>query len=136
VGIPSYVVEPQTIFVDFLKDVLTDAGLEVLCVDNRVDPHRLLEVQPRMLFIDLDFTEEPDPLEAIRKSRAVLPEALICVYTDNQKPGWPDSCQLAGANGVLSKASKSDEVADGIRMMIICGNYTDPRAHRVRAASL
>ena len=131
-GIPSYIVEPQTIFVDFLKDVLTDAGLDVLHIDAKIDPAHLLTVQPRMLFVDLDFVEDTDPLEAIRKSRSVLPDALICVYTNEQRPAWADSCRSAGANGVLSKASASPEVAEGLRMMIICGNYTDPRVNEVR----
>ena len=108
-GFPSCLVEAQSLFVPCLSAVLTGVGLDVLHVSASIDVGMLGRLRPRVLFVDLDCVEEA-PLERLRVSRAVLPNALICVYTDQRGPLWFDQCRAAGADCVIDKASPESDM--------------------------
>jgi len=63
-----HLIEPQHLFVPALIDVFTEAGLFVDYVGAELDPRRLLDDQPDLIFIDTDFLNEPLEKSKVRVS--------------------------------------------------------------------
>jgi DNA-binding NarL/FixJ family response regulator len=124
--VESYVVEPQSLFVPYLVDVLGRAEMRVVRVAGTLDVDDIGRAHPEALFVDTDFLDG-DPAEALSALRAVLPRALICAYTDGTGPARADRLRLAGADCVLSKRSGQYEITEGVRVARETGGYTDPR---------
>jgi DNA-binding NarL/FixJ family response regulator len=106
--------------------VLKRAGLPISPSVASLDVLELGEIAPDALVADLDNLAV-DPLERLRQLRFVLPACIIVVYTGNKTRFWGLDCHLAGANGVLSKASTEVELAFGVRSALRNGCFTDPR---------
>lgn len=121
----SYVVEPQSLFVPYLSDVLAGAELRVVRVAPTLDVDDIRASRPEALFVDTDFLDV-DPADAVSAMRAVLPRAFICAYTDGEG-ARADRLRFAGANCVLSKRSGPGEIADALRTARTKGSFTDPR---------
>ena len=122
----SYVVEPQSLFVPYLADVLGRAEMRVVRVAGALDVDDIARTRPEALFVDTDFLD-CDPADALSALRAVLPRALICAYTDGSGASRADRLRQAGADCVLSKRSGQHEIAEGVRVARETGGYTDPR---------
>jgi len=123
--VDSYVVEPQSLFVPYLSDVLARAELRVIRVAPTLDVEDIRDSRPEALFVDTDFLDI-DPADAVSAMRAVLPRAFICAYTDGAGAG-ADRLRFAGANCVLSKRSGPGEITDALRTARTRGSFTDPR---------
>jgi len=100
--VDSYVVEPQSLFVPYLSDVLAGPTLDV---DDMRASH------PEALFVDTDFLDV-DPADAVSAMREALPRAFICAYTDGE---GADRLRFAGANCVVSKRSGAREITSALR---------------------
>lgn len=116
--------DPQDI--PLLGAALKSAGESPLTVVARLDVTELGKLAPDVLVVDLDKAKT-DRLELLRQLRFVLPECVMIVYTADPKPGWARSCHLAGANALLSKLSDESQLANGLRLGIRGGCFTDPR---------
>jgi DNA-binding NarL/FixJ family response regulator len=123
--VDSYVVEPQSLFVPYLSDVLARAELRVVRVAPTLDVDDIRASRPEALFVDTDFLDV-DPADAVSAMRAVLPRAFICAYTDGEG-ARADRLRFAGANCVLSKRSGAGEITDALRTARSRGSFTDPR---------
>jgi DNA-binding NarL/FixJ family response regulator len=123
--VDSYVVEPQSLFVPYLSDVLARAELRVVRVAPNLDVDDIRATGPEALFVDTDFLDV-DPADAVSAMRAALPRAFICAYTDGAG-SRADRLRFAGANCVVSKKSGPGEVADALRTARARGAFTDPR---------
>ena len=110
----SYVVEPQSLFVPYLSQVLETAEMRVVRVATYLDVDDIRRTGPEALFVDTEFLEM-DPAEALSAMRAALPRAFICAYTDGEGPSRADRLRYAGANVVLSKRLGPGEIADNLR---------------------
>ena len=86
----------------------------------------LAKMAPDILIVDLDRLDV-DPLEMLRRLRFVLPGCIIIVYTAILECNWARDCHLAGANGLLCKASDETELVLGLVQAIRSGCWTDPR---------
>ena len=124
--VESYLVEPQSLFVPYLADVLGRAEMRVVRVSTTLDVDDIGRTRPEALFVDTDFLD-CDPADALSALRAVLPEALICAYTEGSGASRADRLRYAGADCVLSKRSGQHEIAEGVRVARETGGYTDPR---------
>ena len=120
----SYVIEAQDIFLPALSETLVAAGLDIVKVASQPDMHSLLQTKPEAVFIDLDFVDR-DPLETINVVRTLLPEALLCIYTNASRAKWAQSCLSAGANAVISKASTREAIILGLRRAAATGTFVD-----------
>ncbi len=109
----SYVVEPQSLFVPYLSDVLAGAEMRVVRVAASLDVDDIRATRPEALFVDTDFLDV-DPADAVSAMREALPRAFICAYTEGEGPR-ADRLRFAGANCVLSKRSGPIEVTDALR---------------------
>lgn len=109
----SYVVEPQSLFVPYLSDVLERAELKVVRVSPTLDVEDIRATSPQALFVDTDFLDI-DPADAVTAMRAALPRAFICAYTDGEGPR-ADRLKFAGANCVIPKRYGAREVQQALR---------------------
>ncbi len=106
--------------------VFERAGMPVGPSVASVNVVELGRLAPDVLVCDVDALDV-DRLEMLRQLRFVLPACIIVVYTIDAARTWAISCHLAGANGVLSKASTETELVAGIRGARRNGCFTDPR---------
>jgi DNA-binding NarL/FixJ family response regulator len=111
--VDSYVVEPQSLFVPYLSDVLARAEMRVVRVAPTLDVDDIRAARPEALFVDTDFLDV-DPADAVSAMRAALPRAFICAYTDGEG-ARADRLRFAGANVVLSKRYGDTEITDALR---------------------
>jgi DNA-binding NarL/FixJ family response regulator len=123
--VDSYVVEPQSLFIPYLSDVLAGAEMRVVRVSTTLDVDDIRNSRPEALFVDTDFLDV-DPADAVTAMRAALPRAFICAYTDGHG-ARADRLRFAGANCVLSKRSGEREITDVLKVARQRGTFTDPR---------
>ncbi len=109
----SYVVEPQSLFVPYLSDVLARADMRVVRVAPTLDVDDIRATSPDALFVDTDFLDV-DAVDAVSAMRQVLPRAFICAYTEGEG-ARADRLRFAGANCVISKRSGAHEVTQALR---------------------
>jgi DNA-binding NarL/FixJ family response regulator len=126
---PAFVVEPQTIFVDRLDDVLRAAGFDVVAVSKDLDADAIAAAAPELVFIDPDFAFV-DPREAVRTLLTVAPQALVCVYTQRCGGELGRACVAAGARCVVSKHAGEDEIVAILKEVSLGGTYVDRRVDR------
>lgn len=112
--------------IPLISSAFKGAGEPVLSIVARLDVVELSRLAPEVIVADVDGLEV-DKLEILRQLRFVLPNCTIVVYTADTNGSWGRACHLAGANGVLSKASNEAQLAGGLRHAIRDGCFTDPR---------
>jgi DNA-binding NarL/FixJ family response regulator len=128
-SIPLGIIEPQRLFAPFLTQVLSEAGFSVIISLETLSLDELGRNEPTVVFIDIDFIDV-DPINALRQTRQVVPNATICAYTGNTEEGWSAACIRAGANCVVSKSAVPSEIVAGIQRALRLGSYVDPRFER------
>lgn len=106
--ITGYLLEPQQLFVPYLKALLGDAGVKVDHVRPTPDLAHIMYAQPQLLFIDLDFVDS-DHADLIRVLRSVLRDTLICVYVGVGN-GKNKLLEAAGADCVLPKSADEPQL--------------------------
>ena len=109
-----FVVEPQELFVDRLRQVLTQAGLDVIGVSVDINLGAIVASEPNVVFLDADFLGD-DPRNAVREINGVAEGATICVYTQGRGENLVGSCC------VLSKGSTEDELLHALRALLADG---------------
>ncbi len=103
-----HLIEPQHLFVPALVDVFTEAGLFVDFVSAQVDPRKLLDDQPDLVFLDTDFIDEP--LESVRLAHVLAPKAQIYVYSSATSDAIARAFTAAGADVVLEKSADRRQI--------------------------
>jgi DNA-binding NarL/FixJ family response regulator len=127
-----HLIEAQALFVPTLEEVFVELGLDIRSVSSDVDMHRLLEDQPDVLFLDVDFVNQ-EPLRLVNALRLLLPDSVICVYTSQRSPDWAKACHFAGATGVFSKNAHRNEIVAGMHEALRKETFTDVRLRNERA---
>ena len=108
-----HLIEPQHLFVPALIDVFTEAGLFVDFVGAELDPRRLLDDQPDLVFIDTDFVNEP--LEVVRIAHVLVPLSQVYVYAATASETVTKTFHAAGADVVLEKSADRRAIVQGLR---------------------
>lgn len=121
-----HLIEAQALFVPALEEVFSDVGLSLLAVSSDVDLHALLEAQPDVVFVDVDYVSE-EPLRLINLLRTLVPNGIICVYASERSTQWAKACHLAGATAVFSKNARRGEIIGGMRDAMHRRTFTDVR---------
>jgi DNA-binding NarL/FixJ family response regulator len=106
-----YLIEAQSLFVPVLTDVFQEAGLELRGVSSDADPRSLLDAQPDIVFIDIDYVAQ-EPVSLIGVLRTLLPKSAIYVYTS--VASWVKE-RLPGATAVFSKRQDREHIVAGLR---------------------
>ena len=108
-----HLIEPQHLFVPALVDVFSEAGLFVDYVGAELDPRRLLDDQPDLVFLDTDFINEP--LEGVRLAHVLVPRAQIYVYSSATSDAITRAFMSAGADVVMEKSTDRRTIVQGLR---------------------
>jgi DNA-binding NarL/FixJ family response regulator len=108
-----HLIEPQHLFVPALIDVFSEAGLFVDYVGAELDPRRLLDDQPDLVFIDTDFL--PEPVETVRVAHVLVPNAQIYIYSSTLTDAVVAGYSSAGADLVLEKSADRRAIVQGLR---------------------
>ena len=111
--------------IPLVGSALRDAGESSITRVSRLNVAELRNLAPDVLVADIDRVGT-DSLELLRQLRFVLPDCVMIVYTAVSTSTWARACHLAGANGLLSKASDESQLANGMRRAIRGGCFTDP----------
>lgn len=108
-----HLIEPQDLFVPALVDVFNEAGLQVDAVGPAIDPRRLLDDKPDLIFFDTDFLDKP--LEDVRLAHMLVPKAAIYVYASARTDAMVRAYVAAGAAVVLQKSADRRSIVQGLR---------------------
>jgi DNA-binding NarL/FixJ family response regulator len=103
-----HLIEAQHLFVPTLVEVLEEARFVVSYTGAGLDPRRLLDDDPDIVFLDADFLEEP--LEGVRLAHVLVPKARICVYASVPNPVRKRAFVSAGADLVLEKTADRRQI--------------------------
>jgi DNA-binding NarL/FixJ family response regulator len=125
-AIPVGIIEPQRLFAPFLTQILSEAGFSVVATLETMSLDEIGRHEPTVVFIDIDFIDV-DPIAALRRLRALVPNATLCAYTGNPETGWAATCSRAGANCVISKSATPTEIIEGICCALRVGAFVDSR---------
>ena len=110
-----HLIEPQQLFVPALVDVFSEAGLAVDHVAAQLDPRLLLEKQPDLVFLDTDYINEP--LETVRLSHVLVPQAQIFVYATAPSDTVLRAFTSAGADVVLEKSAERRAIVQALHLV-------------------
>jgi DNA-binding NarL/FixJ family response regulator len=110
----TYVIEPQSIFTDFLRRCLHGAGLEVVATSQVVDGKDIAAHAPAAVFVDVDFFERGGP-NALCRIRQALPHAALIAYSASEDPAYAASCYVSGASAVISKCAGEEHLISDLR---------------------
>jgi DNA-binding NarL/FixJ family response regulator len=108
-----HVVEPQVLFVPTLLDVFEEAGFGVDRVEDEIRPETLLDEQPDVVFLDVDYLA--DPLRSVRLAHVLAPAATIFVYGGVQGRRAREAFIAAGASLVLEKSAERSLIVAALR---------------------
>jgi DNA-binding NarL/FixJ family response regulator len=106
-AITAYLLEPQAIFIPYLNALLHESGVNVDHVRVDVDLSHIMEANPDVLFIDIDFAGREN-LKLIRLARSVLLRTLICVYANVDDETKMDELLRAGADCIVPKSADEE----------------------------
>lgn len=111
-----YLIEAQSLFVPTLADVFREAGFELRGVSGDADARTLLDAQPDVVFVDIDYVAQ-EPVRLIGILRAILPRAAICIYTSISK--WVKGRRFPGATAVFGKDEDRQQIVAGLQTDVI-----------------
>jgi len=114
VVVRTYLIEPQTVFVSYLTDILAHAGMNVVATKDDVDPRDIAVYDPVVVFVDVDFFER-GAANAICRIRQSTRSAMVIVLTENDDPTFEAACYISGASSVVFKRSGGDQLIAAVR---------------------
>ncbi|MGP6157346.1 MAG: response regulator [Vulcanimicrobiaceae bacterium] len=113
----TYLIEPQLLFVPFLKRLLSGAGLQVVATGDEIDAKDLSLHDPDVVFVDVDFFER-GALNALCRIRQSLRSAAVIAFSDTEDANFEASCFISGASAVVSKAASADQLLRTLRSVL------------------
>ncbi len=117
----TYLIEPQTIFVPFLRRVLSSAGFDVIATSPGVDGRDISAHDPAAVFVDIDFLERSGPT-AICRIREAARSAAVIALSETNDPLFAATCVISGASAVCSKHDGEEKLLRTLRRAAFDGN--------------
>jgi DNA-binding NarL/FixJ family response regulator len=108
-------IERQTLFAPFLKQLLTRDGARVVSSGPLPSARRLLQLRPDIVCVDVD-TLKQSAFSGLRRLRRVLPQSRIVAYTGQVDPAWTALAKSVGADVVLGPESDDNDVVAATRL--------------------
>jgi DNA-binding response OmpR family regulator len=100
-----------------LINLLKANGVTVERVRSDLDLADLMQEKTELFFVDADFFES-DTSEVIRIMRALVGEALICVYVGIPNAEERARLRAAGADCVIPKSADEAEFGSALRALL------------------
>jgi DNA-binding NarL/FixJ family response regulator len=110
----TYLIEPQAIFVPYLRRMLESAGLDVIATHHTVDGKELAAHAPHAVFVDIDYFDRSGPT-MICRIREALRNAVVIALSETTDPTFRATCVISGANAVCSKKDGEESVLRSLR---------------------
>jgi CheY-like chemotaxis protein len=113
----AYVIEPQLMFVDYLQQLLAEAGLTVVATSNEINAKDIAAHDPSAVFVDVDFFVRGGP-NALCKIRQATRSAAVIAFCNSNDPMYAASCLISGADAVISKEAGEERVLRSLRQAL------------------
>ena len=110
----TYLIEPQTIFVPFLRRVLSRAGYDVVATSASVDSRDISAHDPAAVFVDIDYLERHGPT-ALCRIREAAQGAAVIALSETTDPLFKATCVISGATALCSKADGEEKLMSTLR---------------------
>ncbi len=127
----AYLIEPQTIFVPYLRGMLARAGFDVVATSQGVDSRDILAHDPAAIFIDIDYLERSGPT-ALCRIREATQTAAVIALSETTDALFAATCTISGATQLCSKADGEEQLMRTLRTV---ARAKDARPERAAAAS-
>jgi DNA-binding NarL/FixJ family response regulator len=126
-----YLIEPQTIFVPFLRGMLARAGFDVVATSQGVDSRDIAAHDPAAVFIDIDYLERSGPT-AICRIREATQTAAVIALSETTDELFAATCMISVATELCSKGEGEEQLLRTLRAL---AHAQDARPERAAAAS-
>jgi DNA-binding NarL/FixJ family response regulator len=113
----TYLIEPQSIFVPFLRRILSSAGFDVIATNPGVDGRDITAHAPAAIFVDVDYLERSGPT-ALCRIREVARTARLIAFSESNDAMFAATCVISGANAVCSKGDGEDKLVRALRRAV------------------
>jgi DNA-binding NarL/FixJ family response regulator len=113
----TYLIEPQTIFVPFLRRVLSNAGFDVIATSQSVDGSDISAHDPAAIFVDVDYMERGGPT-ALCRIREVARSAQLIALSDSSDAMFAATCVISGADAVCYKGDGEEKLLRALRQAV------------------
>ena len=110
-------IEPQLVFLGYLRQILAEAGLTVVATSNQIDAKDIAAHDPAAIFVDLDFFDRGGP-NALCKIRQATRSAAVIAFSSSDDPTYAASCYISGADAVISKRDGEESVVSSLRQAL------------------
>ena len=116
-AVRTYLIEPQTIFVPFLRRMLSLAGFDVVATSQTVDGRDISLHDPAAVFVDIDYLERSGPT-ALCRIRDASRTATVIALSEITDPMYHATCVISGANAVCSKSENESRLLQIVRRAV------------------
>jgi len=113
----TYLIEPQTVFVPYLRRVLSAAGLDVVAAGQSVDTRDIRAHTPDAVFVDVDFFDHTVGA-SLCKIREAARSAAVIALSANEDALFHASCVISGASAVCSKSDDEMRFVRSLRLAL------------------
>jgi DNA-binding NarL/FixJ family response regulator len=113
----TYLIEPQSIFVPFLRQVLASAGFDVVATSQSIDSRDISAHDPAAVFVDIDDLERSGPT-ALCRIRQAAKSAAVIALSETTDALFAATCFISGATAICSKAEGEDKLLRTLRAAI------------------
>lgn len=113
----TYLIEPQTIFVPFLRRMLSNAGFDVVATNTAVDGRDISAHDPAAILVDVDYLERSGPT-ALCRIREVARHARLIALSESTDSMFAATCMISGANAVCSKGDAEETFLSAVRRAV------------------
>jgi DNA-binding NarL/FixJ family response regulator len=110
----AYLIEPQTIFVPYLRRMLTSAGFDVVATSQSVDSRDITAHDPAAVFVDIDYLERSGPT-ALCRIREATQTAAVIALSESTDELFAATCVISGATELCSKSDGEDVLLHTLR---------------------
>jgi DNA-binding NarL/FixJ family response regulator len=110
----TYLIEPQAIFVPFLRRMLASAGFDVVATSPGVDSRDISAHDPAAVFVDIDFLERGGPT-ALCRIREAAKSAAVIALSETTDAMFTATCFISGATAICSKAEGEEHLLRTLR---------------------
>ena len=110
----TYLIEPQSIFVPFLRSMLANAGFEVVATNQGVDSRDISAHDPAAVFVDIDYLERGGPT-ALCRIREVAKSAAVIALSETTDALFAATCFISGATAICSKGEGEEKLMRTLR---------------------
>lgn len=113
----TYLIEPQTIFVPYLRRLLSNAGYDVVATSHNVDGRDISAHDPAAIFVDVDYLERSGPT-ALCRIREVARSAQVIALSESSDSMFAATCVISGANAICSKNDGEEKLVRFLRRAV------------------